>query len=49
MTVVDELGVANDGRNSALWGPLVKNEPNATVCWEIDNKRWKEALYKSLA
>ncbi len=48
MTVVDELGVANDERNRLLWGPLVSKAPNVTVCWEIDTQRWKEALYSTL-
>jgi purine nucleosidase len=48
MTVVDQLGVAKDGRNRAIWGSLVDGPPNVTVCWEIDIPRWKEALYRVL-
>jgi purine nucleosidase len=48
MTVVDRLGVAADERNRAVWQPLLQNEPNASVCWEIDIPRWKELLYQSL-
>ena len=48
MTVVDALGVATDERNRDLWQPLVRREPNVTVCWEIDIPRWKEMLYSVL-
>jgi purine nucleosidase len=48
MTVVDELGVATDVRNQAVWGKLVQDAPNVTVCWEIDIPRWKEMLYSVL-
>lgn len=48
MTVVDELGVATDVRNQRVWGKLVQNAPNVTVCWEIDISRWKEMLYSVL-
>lgn len=48
MTVVDQFGLANDARNRPVWGALVEREPNATVCWEIDIPRWKEALYSVL-
>ncbi|MCC6803669.1 MAG: nucleoside hydrolase [Anaerolineae bacterium] len=48
MTVVDALGVASDERNRDLWQPLVRREPNVTVCWGIDIPRWKEMLYSVL-
>jgi purine nucleosidase len=48
MTVVDALGVAGDERNRDVWQPLVRREPNVTVCWEIDVPRWKEMLYSVL-
>ena len=50
MTVVDQLGVAPyDTANVAMWQPLVaRGEPHITVCWEIDNQRWKELLYKTM-
>jgi inosine-uridine nucleoside N-ribohydrolase len=48
MTVVDQLGVANDERNRVLWQSLVSREPNAAVCWEIDIPRWKDMLYSVL-
>jgi len=49
MTVVDRLGVAKDDRNRELWQPLLDKEPNASVCWELDNARWKDLLYRLLS
>lgn len=48
MTVVDQLGVATDERNRAVWRPLIAREPNATVCWGFDAKRFKEMVYRAL-
>jgi purine nucleosidase len=48
MTVVDRLNVADDERNRAVWAELVSKKPNAKLCWAIDNKRWKEALFSAL-
>lgn len=54
MTVVDQLGsagrdVRNGMKSVPMWEELVnKGEPHITVCWEIDNARWKELLYKTL-
>ncbi len=50
MTVVDELHVTPyDTPNVEMWQPLVKKgEPHITVCWEIDAKRWKELLYRTM-
>lgn len=47
MTVVDELGVANDSRNGPFWRPVIERS-NITVCWEIDVARWKAMLYAAL-
>jgi purine nucleosidase len=47
MTVVDRLNVAQDERNRAVWAPALGGR-KAKVCWGIDNKRWKEALYAAL-
>ncbi|MGZ4033088.1 MAG: nucleoside hydrolase [Tumebacillaceae bacterium] len=47
MTVVDRLNVAQDERNRAVWAPALRGR-KAKVCWSIDNKRWKEALYAAL-
>jgi purine nucleosidase len=48
MTVVDQLNVATDERNRALWKGLTDREPNVQVVWEIDIPRWKEMLYSVL-
>jgi purine nucleosidase len=47
MTVVDRLQVAADERNRAVWAPALHG-PRAKVCWSIDHRRWKEALYAAL-
>ena len=47
MTVVDRLNVAGDDRNRAVWAPVLPGL-KAKVCWTIDNRRWKEALYAAL-
>jgi purine nucleosidase len=47
MTVVDRLNVASDERNQAVWAPVLKQR-KARVCWQIDNRRWKEALFAGL-
>ena len=54
MTVVDQLGsAARDARKgnspAAMWIPHAeKGAPWVTVCWEIDNQRWKDLLYKTV-
>jgi purine nucleosidase len=48
MTVVDRLNVASDARNRAVWAQVLERRPNANVCWTIDAKRWKSALFSAL-
>jgi inosine-uridine nucleoside N-ribohydrolase len=48
MTVVDRLHVAADDRNQALWAPVLKKGYKVKVCWAIETKRWKEALFSAL-
>jgi purine nucleosidase len=48
MTVVDRLNVASDDRNQAVWAPALQHGHKAKVCWTIDPKRWKEALFAAL-
>jgi purine nucleosidase len=48
MTVVDRLNVAEDERNRSIWAPAISGGDKAKVCWTIDNRRWKETLYRSL-
>ncbi len=48
MTVVDRLNVAADERNRAVWTQALDKEANINVCWTIDAKRWKRALFSAL-
>ncbi len=48
MTVVDQLNLAGDERNHAIWQPLLSRDPNVTVVWEINIPRWKEMLHSVL-
>ncbi|HEY3973565.1 MAG TPA: nucleoside hydrolase [Candidatus Sulfotelmatobacter sp.] len=47
MTVVDRLNVADDERNRTVWTTAIA-KGRAKVCWTIDNRRWKEMLYRAL-
>ena len=49
MTVVDRLNVAANDRNRAVWAPILDRGKKARVCWTINNKRWKDALYSALS
>jgi purine nucleosidase len=48
MTVVDRLNVAEDERNRAIRRAAVGARHKANICWQIDNRRWKQALYRAL-
>ena len=48
MTVVDRLNVAADERNRAVWADALVTRRKTKVCWTIDNRRWKDALFASL-
>ena len=48
MTVVDRLNVAEDERNRAIWRAAVGAGHKANICWQIDNRRWKQALDRAL-
>jgi purine nucleosidase len=48
MTVVDRLNVAGDDRNKAVWASVLEKKCKGKVCWTIDNRRWKEALFTAL-
>lgn len=48
MTVVDRLNVAEDERNRETWQAAIQGGHKARVCWTIDNRRWKEAVYRAL-
>jgi len=48
MTVVDRLNVAADERNRNVWASTLAKGPNANVCWAVDAKAWKAALFSAL-
>jgi purine nucleosidase len=48
MTVVDRLNVAADERNQEVWAEARWKGSKIKVCWTIDNRRWKEALFSAL-
>jgi purine nucleosidase len=48
MTVVDRLNVAGNHRNRTIWAGVLTRDPNAIVCWSLDVKRWKDALFSAL-
>jgi purine nucleosidase len=48
MTAVDRLNVAADERNKAVWADVLRKDRKAKVCWTLDNRRWKEALFSAL-
>jgi purine nucleosidase len=48
MTVVDRLNVAADVRNQSVWADALRSGRKPKVCWTIQTKRWKEALFSAL-
>jgi hypothetical protein len=48
MTVVDRLNVAADERNQSVWAAVIRHQRKAKICWTIDTRRWKEALFSAL-
>src|SRR5262249_2137683 len=48
MPVVDRLNVAANARNRDACARLLAKGRNAKVCWTIETRRWKEALYAVL-
>jgi len=48
MTVVDRLNVADDGRNLPVWQRVIRKGNKAKVCWTLDAKPWKKALFEAL-
>jgi purine nucleosidase len=48
MTVVDRLNVADDDRNLPVWERVIREGNKAKVCWTLDAKRWKDALFAAL-
>ena len=48
MTVVDRLNVAGDDRNRRVWSAMLNTGRKARVCWTLNTKQWKEALFSAL-
>ena len=48
MTAVDRLNVAADERNRSVWAPALRTHRKVKVCWKIEIRRWKEALFTAL-
>jgi len=49
MTVVDRLNVAGDERNREVWAEQLERRRKAKIVWTIENKKWKEELYRKLS
>jgi purine nucleosidase len=49
-TVVDRLNVAHDSRNIDVWARTIEKQPRRIhVCWRLDVRAWKNALFSALA
>jgi purine nucleosidase len=49
-TVVDRLNVAHDPRNIDVWACTIEKQPRRIhVCWSVDVRAWKQALFAALA
>jgi len=48
MTVVDRLNVTADERNQSVWAEARRKGSKTKVCWTIDTRRWKDALFSAL-
>jgi purine nucleosidase len=48
MTLVDRLNVAADDRNRTVWAEVLSKGHRTRVCWTIEAKRWKQALFSAL-
>jgi purine nucleosidase len=48
MTVVDRLNLADDDRNQPVWASVINKKSKAKICWTLDVKRWKQALFAAL-
>jgi purine nucleosidase len=48
MTVVDRLDVTSDERNRAVWADVLGDGRKTNICWTIDARRWKDALFAAL-
>jgi purine nucleosidase len=48
MSVVDQLNVAANPRNRAVWAPFLNRKARTKVWWTLDIPRWKDALFRGL-
>jgi purine nucleosidase len=48
MTVVDRLNVAEDPRNRRVWSEALESGVRASICWELDVRRWKSEVVEAL-
>jgi len=48
MTVVDRLDVVRDERNQTVWSAALATNRKSKICWTMDTKRWKTALFGAL-
>jgi len=48
MTVVDQLNIAGDDRNRAVWHHAIERGAKVKICWAMDGGRWKQLLYSLL-
>lgn len=48
MSVVDQLNVAANPRNRAVWSPFLNRKARTRVWWTLDIPRWKDALFRAL-
>jgi purine nucleosidase len=48
MTVVDRLGVSTDARNARIWNDVIQAGHKVEICWKLDVRRWKAALFDAL-
>lgn len=48
MSVVDQLNIAMNHRNSGVWRHFAGRAVRTNVCWTLDIVRWKESLFRAL-
>ncbi|HXY01523.1 MAG TPA: hypothetical protein VEI54_11420 [Candidatus Limnocylindrales bacterium] len=46
--MVDRLNVAADVRNREVWASRIAAGRKTKIIWNINNRRWKAALYAAL-
>ena len=48
MTVVDRLNVTADERNRSIWREVHARANKVRICWSLDIRGWKAALFEAL-